>query len=516
MQKCLNWDPKELGRIVGITTSGAKASIVPVRISREDIEFVRDEMLAVIDDVNEGKRYLGIFKGSTKKDLALDASALPTYFSPENSHMYSAPLMISYIEIIGEITCHGIELNFSIPRPGGYVYVIIDGKKLQKILGIETGLRVGVHKFSLMEIPLDPQALCHHIAIVGATGTGKSRLAKGIVEETLNVTDYNVIIFDHTGVDYADKRRWNTMVEVLDSSKIVLDPDVVSQIIVEEADIPERLEDYIYGAVIEYIRKNVFENIQQQNIKRNINFARFHDINVEMLLNMYRKASQNNLFVWNFDGFLQTLEEYIKNMGGHDVTVRKLKLLISTRLGRRFFEKYLNGRNIIVDTVVGELLTSGKRLVIIDMSSEIEYIAKRGVVYQFMKIIWDSIWGERTTTRKILAVVDEAHNYSCLHGCEPAKGIIARTVREGRKWGFGVILVSQRVIDLAPEIRGNINTIFFSRMQSVSDYNELKNWIEGVQFLEYTLPMLSKREFFFVGLGNILRKPVLIRVKDVS
>ncbi|MEM4744102.1 MAG: hypothetical protein QXX52_03915, partial [Ignisphaera sp.] len=93
---------------------------------------------------------------------------------------------------------------------------------------------------------------------------------------------------------------------------------------------------------------------------------------------------------------------------------------------------------------------------------------------------------------------------------------IARVAREGRKWGFGLILSSQRVIDLAPEIRGNINTVFFSRLQSSGDYAELKNWLENVQYIEYTLPTLESREFFFTGLGNPLRRPILVRVKDVS
>jgi hypothetical protein len=58
--------------------------------------------------------------------------------------------------------------------------------------------------------------------------------------------------------------------------------------------------------------------------------------------------------------------------------------------------------------------------------------------------------------------------------------------------------------------------VFFSRVQSAGDYDELKRWIEGLQFIEYTLPLLAKREFYLAGLGNPFRKPLLVRVRDVS
>jgi DNA helicase HerA-like ATPase len=161
------------------------------------------------------------------------------------------------------------------------------------------------------------------------------------------------------------------------------------------------------------------------------------------------------------------------------------------------------------------LMNREGRLVVVDLSSEVEYSAKNSIVFQIIKRMWDVIIENRRRAG-IVAVIDEAHNYCCVHGCNPAKDVIMRTAREGRKWGFGLILASQRVVDLAPEIRGNINSVFFSRLQTAGDYDELRNWIEGVEYMQYTLPFLTPREFFFAGLGNPLRKPILVRVRDVA
>ena len=73
--------------------SGSRASLAPVRVSQEAMDYVKDGVLAVIDDFMEGQRFLGVFKSSVKRSLAIDSSTLPTTFDPEKSHSFSAPLI---------------------------------------------------------------------------------------------------------------------------------------------------------------------------------------------------------------------------------------------------------------------------------------------------------------------------------------------------------------------------------------------------------------------------------------
>lgn len=520
---CLwSWSPRDFGRLVGVITSGARASLAPVRISRDAMDYVRDEMLAIIDDFLEGRRFLGVFKSSTKKDLAIDANALPTVFDPDKSHSFSAPLMHSYVEIIGEIgSGGGVSLSFAIPRPGSHVYIVERGDALSGILKLPQGLFIGYHKFANLEIDVNPIALDYHIAVLGATGSGKSRLVKAIIEEVLRkAPNYRIVIFDHTGVDYADLSRWTgfeNSISVIDSSNIVLEPDVIADIIVDQMGLRRsEHQDYVYGAVIEYIRSVVEEVESPLQQAKTRGFGRRNgDIELGELLKKYKELSSKGLFKWDFNQFVNALETYLKNMNARQQTIEKLRLLLYTRVGRAFFEQNMSRRSTVIDDVVTALFNDAKRVIIIDLSTEVEYSAKNAIVYQFIKKIWDTILYKRSRAN-IIAVVDEAHNYCCAYGCDPAKDIIARTSREGRKWGFGLILSSQRVIDLAPEIRGNINTVFFSRMQTSGDYNELRNWLEGVEYMEYTLPLLSPREFFFTGLGNPLRRPLLVKVRDVA
>lgn len=502
-------------RLIGVVTSGSRASNVPVRVSKGSIDFVRDEMLALIEDLEEGKLYLGIIKGSVKRDIAIDGLTLPTNFDPESSLSYTAPLMTCYVEIVGEIVGDSLELNFSIPRPGSRVYAVTGDFDVARLLKLPKGLHIGSHKFSEMKVSLDVRALDYHIAVLGATGTGKSRLVKAIVEEVLDKTDYKVLVFDHTGLDYSDSSRWDGNVNVIDGSRIVLTPDVISDVLANRMGITgDQQRDYIFLATILYIagysgQGGFLTNVDLYDV---LNLGK---LNLEDLLKGYFESCRSGTFKWVFDEFLEVLGECLDLFKAWPSTKLKFKLLLTTRVGRRFFENYLNAKNVLVTDVVEELLSGRSRLVIVDLSREVEYEAKKFVVYQFLREMWDRILESRGRAG-VLTVIDEAHNYACTRGCEPSSEVIARTAREGRKWGFGLTLASQRVIDLAPDVRGNVNTVFFSRVQSASDYDELKRWIEGLQFIEYTLPLLARREFYMAGLGNPFRKPILVKVRDVS
>ena len=530
--RCWSWSPRELGRLIGVVVSGARASYVPVRIARDVIEDIRDEMLVVIEDFVEDRRYLGTLRGSVKLDIAIDSSSLPSTFDPEKSLQFAAPMMKTFVEILGEIPPDGgIELSFAIPRPGSRVYLVERGEPLSKILRIPRGLNVGVHRFSGMRVELDPRAIDYHMAVVGATGSGKSRLVKALIEEILLNTSYSVIVFDHTGIDYAQVERWRRLAEeagiepyVVDGSKIILDPITVAELMIERARVPRNLEDHVTYSVIRYVQDAASmsgDGAVPTAAPHPAAYGRYgRGVNaidaalVEQQVERYFDIMKRGGGVWSFDRFLNSMVKYLTELNARDSTMHKLSMLIALNLGRRFFSDYLDSRNVDVRDIVDDLLTKRRRLVVVDLSSEVEYVAKRYVVAQVLRWVWERVLSERRRA-EVVAVIDEAHNYACQR-CEPSATEIEKTAREGRKWGIGLVLASQRIRDLSPDVRGNINTVFFSRLQTYSDYQELRGWIEGAQYLEMVLPMLGKREFFVCGLANPLRRPVLMRVRDVE
>ena len=117
----------------------------------------------------------------------------------------------------------------------------------------------------------------------------------------------------------------------------------------------------------------------------------------------------------------------------------------------------------------------------------------------------------------LVFVIDEAQNYIPEREWTICGDVIETTAREGRKWGLSLIVASQRLVgDIRVSVRANLGTIFFSRLTAFSDLREINAYMDLADINESTLAQLSVREFFVAGLMNPLRKPLLIKVREVQ
>ncbi len=116
---------------------------------------------------------------------------------------------------------------------------------------------------------------------------------------------------------------------------------------------------------------------------------------------------------------------------------------------------------------------------------------------------------------RVLLVFDEVHRLLPKFGGS-GKGFlqIERACREFRKWGFGVLLVSQVLSDFVGEIKANINTEIQMRTRDESDLNRLKTKY-GEEFLQslikasvgvgmFVNPRYNKGKPYFINFRPIL------------
>jgi len=61
-----------------------------------------------------------------------------------------------------------------------------------------------------------------------------------------------------------------------------------------------------------------------------------------------------------------------------------------------------------------------------------------------------------------------------------------------------------------------VNTVFFSKLQTPYDFDQLRNFVDLAGVRPEVLSLLETREFFFAGLGNPLKYPMLIKVREVA
>lgn len=118
----------------------------------------------------------------------------------------------------------------------------------------------------------------------------------------------------------------------------------------------------------------------------------------------------------------------------------------------------------------------------------------------------------------ILLVCEEAHRYVPDKGeaqYSAAQGAIRRIAREGRKYGIGLMLVSQRPADVDSTVISQCGTWVVLRLSNSADQQHVSRFLpDGLSGMVGALPILSQQEAIFVGEGAAL--PARVRVRDLK
>lgn len=118
----------------------------------------------------------------------------------------------------------------------------------------------------------------------------------------------------------------------------------------------------------------------------------------------------------------------------------------------------------------------------------------------------------------ILLVCEEAHRYVPDKGdaeYAAAQVAIRRIAREGRKYGIGLMLVSQRPADIEGTVISQCGTWVVLRLGNAADQSHVARFLpDGMAGLVRALPGLVRQEAIFVGEGAAL--PARVRIQDLA
>ena len=129
------------------------------------------------------------------------------------------------------------------------------------------------------------------------------------------------------------------------------------------------------------------------------------------------------------------------------------------------------------------------------------------VVSVLCRTVFDfALWNKRRRDTPLLLVCEEAHRYAPRGeeaAFQPTKKALARIAKEGRKYGVGLALVTQRPSELSESILSQCNTIIALRMSNEQDQHFVQRALpESVRSLVDALPTLRTREALVVGEGT--------------
>lgn len=127
------------------------------------------------------------------------------------------------------------------------------------------------------------------------------------------------------------------------------------------------------------------------------------------------------------------------------------------------------------------------------------------MVGAILRILYDAVfWGrlkqEGGRERPLLVVLEEAHAYLNSQSKSRAATAARRIAKEGRKYGVGLMLVSQRPSEIDPTILSQCGTVIALRLTNDSDRTQVTSCAsDNLKGLFSMLPVLRTGEALIVG-----------------
>ena len=192
---------------------------------------------------------------------------------------------------------------------------------------------------------------------------------------------------------------------------------------------------------------------------------------------------------------------------------RPLNLLRSRVLDRRYgfllrpgpWEPDLDGKPTRdLDELLARWLGGEKPITILDLSGIPSSVLER-LVGSILKIVYEALFWSREKSeggisRPLLVVMEEAHRYLSDRLKGTASEVVQRIVKEGRKYGVGAMVVSQRPSEVNETILSQCGTFFALRLSNPSDRARVEGTLpDGLGGLLDVLPILRTGEAIVTG-----------------
>ena len=156
-----------------------------------------------------------------------------------------------------------------------------------------------------------------------------------------------------------------------------------------------------------------------------------------------------------------------------------------------------------------------KAVTILDLSGIPSTVLMR-LIGAILKIVFESLFWAREKSeggirRPMLVVMEEAHRYLGKDADGPARDMIQRVVKEGRKFGIGAMIVSQRPSEVDETILSQCGTFIALRLSNEADRGKVAASLpDSLAGIVNSLPILRTGEALVIG--EAARLPIRCRI----
>ncbi|MDN5358499.1 MAG: hypothetical protein PWP76_342 [Candidatus Diapherotrites archaeon] len=440
-----------------------------------EIDSPQGRMLALVEDVIKTNRYFG--QPEVVREYEMRSSMSQNF--PVDEWEFLVGIARPMVVWTGEHT----ERPTVPPSPGAPVYDP-DPERLKKFLGFkEDGVNIGTLQFHNVPVTLDVSRLVQkHFAILAMSGAGKSYTTSVIIEELLDRKPeqgrLGVVVFDVHGeyVGFKEPVNDGTHRDYSDRTEVIP---------IDQMRIPVpslNAYDFLY----------FLPNLSSAQIRE-----------LDRIIHQLREEMDAGNGPYGLEDIIARVETDPKIKENMKIPlVSWLRSLEATRLF-----------DAVERPSVESILAPGK-LVVFDLSNTVDAKKRQFVVTYFAKRIFDLRRMGRIPPT--LVIVEEAHNFVPSERSRedvPARGVIETIAREGRKFGVGLCLISQRPVKLSSTALSQCNTHIIMRMTNPYDLNHVAESSEGIDSRsERMITNLRPGEAIIVGAA--VNFPVFFKIRE--
>ncbi len=141
------------------------------------------------------------------------------------------------------------------------------------------------------------------------------------------------------------------------------------------------------------------------------------------------------------------------------------------------------------------------------------------LIHEFLQRLSDPVSGVGRGELPVVLVLEEAQNYiresRKTEEDSISKQVFERIAREGRKYGLGLVVASQRPSELSKTVLSQCNSFIVHRLQNPEDLRYFREIVPGIygQLLDQ-LPALAPRTALV--LGECVQAPALVEMREAD
>jgi len=517
---------------------GQISSVIRINFGRK-ILFARVNMLRMKNDLldNEGKE-IKVSEDTRILEADLFSEGLWNQVSQKmiftnGVETYPLPLQSVYI-----MTQSELDILYQSAENSGdnsiYPYVSIG-----KYIGSKQDCTINIDKL-----------FGHHCAILGSTGSGKSGTVASIIR---SIVDYshkgihlspNIIIIDphgEYGKPFKNKanlyRAYSQINEDSTDHKELLLPywtmtcNELREMIIGKSEHEATSQNNVVYEAIGYAKmvsagivKAYDENPNGQQTVEYCDGKSFEDtLKFDRDKPIPFKWAEFILHIDKIQGRKANKEDSLSASDRKDIDsiLRKLRVLRSNPQLKFLMGDNLN--SISLESVLNQFLSeklNSRHFSIIDISGIPNEVA--GVLTAMISrlLFQFKLWESRQEREKnpVVLICEEAHRYVPNAGeaqYKEAQNAIRRIAKEGRKYGLGLVLISQRPSDVESTVLSQCNTWIVLKLSNSNDQNYVSGFMpENNKSLVKGISSLTRREAILVGEAVAL--PCRIKIKELS